>query len=227
MLNELNPYKGKIIAVAIPKGGVGKSALSMNIAPEVNPDIYYDTDKVPAVTTFNGFRPEESRWNVIRLKSGVDSPEQFAADLLDAKEQGKTVLIDCGGFDSAITRVAVAAADLILSPFTDDPSDMLGVQVFSESLHEISQEMGTKITAHLVMYKVHPSRSNFRYVDEHLTQFDNLKRLPTAIPRDNAVPSKFGEGRGVVEQLSTRHTKAGMAFRLLFDDMREALKNIQ
>ncbi len=34
MNKEHNPYSGKIIAVAIPKGGVGKSALSINIAPE-------------------------------------------------------------------------------------------------------------------------------------------------------------------------------------------------
>jgi ATPases involved in chromosome partitioning len=226
MQKKHNPYTGKIIAVAITKGGVGKSSMSMNIAPDVNPDYYYDTDTTPAVSTFNSFRPEASRWNVLRVKSG-DSADKFAADILEAKEQGKTVLIDCGGFDSAFTRIAVAAADIILSPFNDDPTDMLGVQVFSDALNDISREMGTKITAHLVMYKVHPSRTNFRYVDEHLAQFDNLRRLPTAIPTDKSVPEKFGEGLGVVEQLTTRHGRAGTAFRSLFEDIRKALNDVQ
>lgn len=225
MKKEHNPYAGKIIAVAIPKGGVGKSALSINIAPDVKPDIFYDTDQTPAVSTFNRFRAEGTEWNVIRLKSGVDSAEKFATDLLDAKEKGKTILVDCGGFDSAITRTAVAVADLILSPFHDDPSDLLGVQLFSEALHEISHEMGTNVTAHLVMYKVHPSRTNFRALDEYLTQFDNLKRLDTPIPRDNIIPEKFGEGMGVVENITSRHTRAGKAMRSLFSDIRKELKN--
>lgn len=223
MNKEHNPYAGKIIAVAIPKGGVGKSSLSLNIAPEVKPDNFYDTDQTPAVSTFNGFRPEGTQWHVIRLKNGVDSAEKFAEDLLTAREEGKTVLVDCGGFDSAITRTAVAIADLILSPFHDDPTDLLGVQLFSDALNEISREMGTKVTAHLVMYKTHPSRTNFRAIDAHLAQFDNLKRLDTPIPRDNLVPEKFGEGMGVVEHLSSRHSKAGIAFRSLFLDMRKVI----
>ncbi len=115
----------------------------MNIAPEIQPDNFYDTDDTPAVSTFNQFRDEQKRWNVIRLtsKSG-GSVDQFISDLLEAKEQGKSVLIDCGGFDSALTRTAVAAADLILSPVNDDPSDILGLQEFSVVLEEISTEMG-------------------------------------------------------------------------------------
>jgi chromosome partitioning protein len=86
MNKEHNPYAGKIIVVSIPKGGVGKSALSMNIAPDVDPDVFYDADLIPAITTFNNFR-RMIKWNVIRLKNGVDSAEKFAADLMDAKEK--------------------------------------------------------------------------------------------------------------------------------------------
>lgn len=46
-----NPYAGKVVAVAIKKGGTGKSLISLNIAPELKPDIFYDTDPTPAVTT--------------------------------------------------------------------------------------------------------------------------------------------------------------------------------
>lgn len=41
MKKEQNPYAGKIIAVAIKKGGTGKSTISMNIAPEIQPDNFY------------------------------------------------------------------------------------------------------------------------------------------------------------------------------------------
>lgn len=231
MQKTRKPYAGKIIAVAIKKGGTGKSALSMNIAPEVEPDDFYDTDDTPAVSTFNKFRPDNKRWNVIRVTDKIASAsggvEQFASNLLDAKEQGKCVLVDCGGFDSAITRTAVALADLIISPVNDDPSDVLGLQEFSLVLDEISKEMGTKKVAHVVMYKVHPSRINFKDVDSYLEQFDNLVRMDTAIPLDKNVPSKFGEGMGVVEHITTRHGRAGNAMRSLYLDMRKAIDEAQ
>ncbi|EKN4180871.1 ParA family protein [Yersinia enterocolitica] len=228
MKNISNIYAGKVIAVAIKKGGTGKSALSMNIAPEINPDIFYDTDDTPAVSTFNQFRSEESRWNVIRLTTKMDGVvDRFISELLEAKESGKSVLIDCGGFDSALTRTAVAAADLIISPVNDDPSDILGLQEFSDVLREISEDMGEKKVAHVVLNKVHPSRTNFKDVDEYLSKFDNLVRMDTAVPMDKTVPSKFGEGMGVVEHLTTRHGRAGNAMRSLFLDMRTAIQNVQ
>lgn len=227
MQKTRNPYSGKIIAIAIKKGGTGKSALSMNVAPEVEPDVFYDTDDTPAVSTFNKFRPDGKQWNVIRVTDKIVSAsggvEQFASNLLDAKEQGKCVLVDCGGFDSAVTRTAVALADLIISPINDDPSDILGLQEFSTVLDEISREMGVQKVAHVVMYKVHPSRTNFKDVDSYLEQFDNLVRMDTAIPLDKNVPIKFGEGMGVVEHITTRHGRAGNAMRSLYLDMRKAI----
>lgn len=220
-------YSGKIIAVAIKKGGTGKSAMAMNIAPEIDPDIFYDTDDTPAVSTFNQFRPDGTHWNVVRLTNkGEGVVERFISDLLKAKDEGKTVLIDCGGFDSALTRTAVAAADLIISPLNDDPSDILGLQEFSKVLDDISSEMGEKKIAHVVMNKVHPSRKNFKDIDAFISNFDNLVRLETAIPLDKTLPSKFGEGLGVVEHLTTRHGIAGKAYRSLFLDIRDTLNII-
>ncbi|WP_407197501.1 hypothetical protein [Citrobacter freundii] len=85
----------------------------------------------------------------------------------------------------------------------------------------------TFLKAHIVMNKVHPSRSNFRDLDDYLKQFSNLERLDTAIPLDKSIPAKFGEGLGIVEHLTTRHGRAGNAMRSLFLDMRKALDEVQ
>jgi chromosome partitioning protein len=59
-----------------------------------------------------------------------------------------------------------------------------------------------------------------------LKQFSNLERLDTAIPLDKEYSSKFGEGLGIVEHLTTRHGRAGNAMRSLFLDMRKALDKL-
>jgi chromosome partitioning protein len=52
----------------------------MNIAPDVDPDVFYDADLIPAITTFNNFREDDKKWNVIRLKNG-DSAEKICSGL--------------------------------------------------------------------------------------------------------------------------------------------------
>ena len=227
MKKALNPYTGMIVAVGIKKGGTGKSMIALNIAPEINPDVFYDTDDTSSISTFNSFRPEGKRWNVIRLTDDMEGvTNRFITELVAAKEQGKTVLVDCGGFDSALTRAAVGAADLIISPFIDDPSEILGLQKFSEVLEQISKDMGEKKIAHVLLNKVHPQRTNFTDVDTFISQFDNLVRFDTAIPTDKTLPARFGEGRGIVELVATRHGRAGNAMRSLFLDMRTAIEKV-
>ncbi|MBC3214762.1 ParA family protein [Serratia fonticola] len=227
MKKALNPYTGMIVAVGIKKGGTGKSMIALNIAPEINPDVFYDTDDTSSISTFNSFRPEDKRWNVIRLTDDMEGvTNRFITELVAAKEQGKTVLVDCGGFDSALTRAAVGAADLIISPFIDDPSEILGLQKFSEVLEQISKDMGEKKIAHVLLNKVHPQRTNFTDVDTFISQFDNLVRFDTAIPADKTLPARFGEGMGIVELVATRHGRAGNAMRSLFLDMRTAIEKV-
>ncbi len=227
MNKTLNTYAGKVVAVAIKKGGTGKSLISLNIAPELKPDIFYDTDPTPAVTTFNGFRDEKIRWNVVRLTDDMENVvDRFIADVLEAKEKGQTVLVDCGGFDSSITRAAVALADLIISPLKDDPSDILGLHEFSKVLDEISAELGEKKIAHVVMNKVPPNRRNYSDIDNYIAQFDNLVRMETAIPMDKAAPQQFGQGMGVVEHMTTRYSNVGNAMRSLFLDMRNEIEKV-
>ncbi|HBE9154496.1 MULTISPECIES: ParA family protein [Serratia] len=227
MKKALNPYTGMIVAVGIKKGGTGKSMIALNIAPEINPDVFYDTDDTSSISTFNSFRPEGKRWNVIRLTDDMEGvTNRFITELVAAKEQGKTVLVDCGGFDSALTRAAVGAADLIISPFIDDPSEILGLQKFSEVLEQISKDMGEKKIAHVLLNKVHPQRTNFTDVDTFISQFDNLVRFDTAIPTDKTLPARFGEGMGIVELVATRHGRAGNAMRSLFLDMRTAIEKV-
>ncbi|PHM37585.1 ATPase [Xenorhabdus mauleonii] len=221
-------YKGLIIAVAIKKGGTGKSSVTINIAPEVDPDVIYDTDDTPAITTANKFRREKEQWNVIRLLAkSLNSVSDFINELITAKEEKKCILIDCGGFDSAFTRAAIAAADIIIAPVADDFTDMLGLAEFDSVLHQISKDTGEKKIAYVLLNKMHPSRKNFSDFEEFISGFEHLVKLDTIIPTDKAIPQKFGEGYGIVEHVATRHGRGGNAMRSLFFDLRDIAINIQ
>nr|WP_242451017.1 hypothetical protein [Sodalis glossinidius] len=61
-----------MVVVEVKKGGTGKSMISLNIAPEIKPDLFYDTDDTSSISTFNSFRPKDKRWNVIRLTDDME-----------------------------------------------------------------------------------------------------------------------------------------------------------
>ncbi|MCP9270460.1 ParA family protein [Xenorhabdus sp. XENO-1] len=221
-------YQGLIIAVAVKKGGKGKSTIVINIAPEVNPDVIYDTDDTPAISTANSFRDKKKQWNIVRLQAkSSNAVNDFINELITVKEKNQCVLIDCGGFDSAFTRAAIAAADMIIAPVADDFTDMLGLVEFDIVLQQISKDVGEKKIAHVLLNKMHPSRKNFSDFEEFISSFEHLVKLDTSIPTDKAIPQKFGEGYGIVEQLTTSHGRGGNAMRSLFFDMRDIALSIQ
>nr|WP_242451018.1 hypothetical protein [Sodalis glossinidius] len=110
---------------------------------------------------------------------------------------------------------------MIISPFIDDPSEILGLQKFSEVLEQISRDMGNKKSSPRSSKQGSSSAYQF-----HRYRFDNLVRLDTAIPTDKTLPAKFGEGMGIVELLATRHGRTGNAMRSLFLDMRKTIERI-
>lgn len=185
-----------IINLTHQKGGVGKSTLSTNLAVALDA-IIIDLDK----------QRSSVLWNKIRTSNGRESIECFTVD--DEKEMrqvikdnsSKNIIIDSGGYDSGMTRMAILLADIILTPVSPSQIELFGLQNFSKILQQISNEVGQTIQANVIINNA-DTRSKIsiqelqKFVTDNNTYF-NL--LDTVIHCRADFKKAYGDGLSVVE----------------------------
>lgn len=208
-----------IIAIAHNKGGVGKTTTAVQLAGELKPDLIIDQDAHQGIAIINGRRPSEQRWNVLAglSKSALIKELNSAAN--------KLVLIDCGGFDSELTRIAIAAADLIICPGNDDITEQIGLVRFNKVLAEISKASDTHIVAHVLMTRTNPSRKNFSAIGEAIKSLPHVQMMTSKLSRRADFSTQMESGLGVTERAATRSSEAGKEVVIMADEVREKLAN--
>ncbi|MCG6268280.1 ParA family protein [Vibrio furnissii] len=204
-----------IIAVGHNKGGVGKSTIALNIAAVIRPDIVIDQDTHQSIVVLNQLR-ESDPFNVVTIDN-----RNTLIDYLKQSDQGKTILVDCGGFDSDLNRMAIAAADLVIIPANDDTTELIGLRNFETVLAQISQEMDTHITGHVLFNRVHPNRRRFDAVEDFLSNAQHMTRLETIIPRYQQIPDAIAYGLGVTEMKATKYSTASRKIQNLVTEVKQ------
>lgn len=209
-----------IIVLAHNKGGVGKTTTALNLTEILKPDIVIDQDAHSSLVTLNSFREPNSQFNVL---SGLNKNQLIAQ--LKQSEQGKLILVDCGGFDSKLNRIAVALSDLVIVPANDDITEVIGLKIFDKTLSEISKEMGTNINGRVLFTRVHPRRKKFDDVESFLNSSDHLSRLKTTIPTRKDYGKAALDGMGVTNHHKTKYSDAARDIKALANEI-NALLNI-
>lgn len=143
-----------VITVAHQKGGVGKSTIASNLAAEYFKEYgealtVIDLDTQRSLTYFNNIR----RFNDIAELPivQVQSADELEA-LIDANKG--VILIDAGGFDSRMNRIAMAYSDLIITPVSDSSFELGGLMIFQEMLADIRKDVPGLI-ATVLLNRVH------------------------------------------------------------------------
>lgn len=208
-----------IITIAHNKGGVGKTTLALNLASLLKPDVIVDQDTHQSLVILNRLRDEALP--VVTCSSRTD-----LMAILRQSDQGKTILIDCGGFDSNVNRLAVAAADLVIVPANDDTTELIGLRHFNQVLAELSKEMGSHITGHVLFNRVHPNRRKFEDVEAFLANAEHMKRLDTIIPRRKHYPDALANGAGVTEYKATKYSDAAREMVRLVDEIKARIESM-
>lgn len=214
-----------IITIAHHKGGVGKTTLSVNTAEELQPDLIIDLDIHNSIAELNKLRAQP--FNVEKLSSEEMDYKQSKAtliDLLNQSEQGKTILVDCGGFDSGLTRIAIAAADLVITPANEDSTEFIGLKRFQKTLAELSVKANREIIAHVLIYRNHINRKNFDEFREAINKKANLTSFNTVVGYsgnfDKAMKDKI---QGVTKSKITKYSKSARQITALVEEIRSLL----
>ncbi|MBR8466488.1 ParA family protein [Campylobacter sp. faydin G-140] len=190
-----------IIVFSHPKGGVGKTLLSFNYAiynKLNNGDItVIDLDGQHSISNFNNIR------NAVGLKPVLDilqfkEPNEFLS-YLKTVDENKKIIIDTGGFDSAFNRIALAFSDIIITPVSDSPVEIMRLLDFDRILNEISKNINRNLKTYIVINRIHPSLTNLNFIKNPLRGKERFKFLDSIV-RDRArIKFSVAQGGAVFE----------------------------
>lgn len=210
---------GKIVVVAHSKGGTGKTTAAVQLAGEMGITTLVDLDRHLCLATMNELRPDDMKW---RLHSNVTG-EQLAALI----ESDQDLLIDCGGYDSNLTRAAIAHSDIVICPANDDITELRGLVAFNDTLADIEREYDLEqpLMGHVLTAKTHPSRRDFSRLTEAVASLPHLTMLASRLSRRNDFGIMMDAGLGVTERTATAHSEAGKEVKALATEVMDILNS--
>jgi len=187
----------KVLTIAHQKGGVGKSTIAINLAVELSkgyPTTIIDLDYQKSLTIFNETRKEIG---LLSLNIRTTSTKEELMDTIESSEG--LVLIDSGGFDSDLNRLALLGSDLIITPLSNNLIEIYGLETFKKILQELSSIK--KLQAHVLLNNIHPqTKKAIEELKEYTRQNEEyFQLLSSIIRRRNDFVLSFESGKSVVE----------------------------
>ncbi|MEA2029355.1 MAG: ParA family protein [Campylobacterota bacterium] len=171
------------IAVSHQKGGVGKSTLAYNLSVEFSknyPTKVVDLDVQQTITACNVIRSKFGQKKLTILS--FEDKKEFV-DFLNNDPEDTLTIIDTGGFDSGLNRVAMYAADLIITPVSTEFLEVIGLEKYKKIIKEISKKVGKDIKTHVILNKIHHAQQNFNDIKEFIEKSPKQFTLMNSIIR--------------------------------------------
>jgi len=172
-----------VIAISHQKGGVGKSTLAYNISVELSKKYLVnvvDLDVQQTITACNIIRWKfgQKKLNVLNFEDKKDF-----IDFLNNDDDSNITVVDTGGFDSGLNRVAMYAADLIITPVSTEFLEVIGLEKYKKIIKEVSKKVGKDIKTHVILNKIHHAQSNFGDIKDFINKSPNQFKLMDSIVR--------------------------------------------
>ncbi|SGY94714.1 Putative uncharacterized protein [Moritella viscosa] len=172
-----------IITVASSKGGVGKTKASKELYFTLERDILLNLDSCGTYELTNALREKNERIKINFLN--ITSLEQFK--LAIKKYADRKIVIDCGGYQSALTMAAMSAATTIITPINDSIDEIASLKHVNSALASISEKTGILKTAYVLINRVQHNKKSFPEFNNLTRVFSHLQRLESTISYKKAL----------------------------------------
>lgn len=210
-----------IVTLSHQKGGVGKSTVAWNLA------VYFsgimetrivDLDTQRSLTVTNALRHEQglSPIPMIYFNTAEELAEYAAAD-----SDNVLTIIDSGGFDSAFNRVAIIASDLLITPVSDKPFDLMGLQKYEEILKSLSVIQGETIKTHVLFNNINPAMKRFGDLVDFICTSEHFELMVSILRQRVDIAHSVGEGKSIKEYRI--FSKADQEMDELFSEVKSIL----
>ncbi|MGA9046138.1 ParA family protein [Sulfuricurvum sp.] len=209
-----------ILTLSHQKGGVGKSTVAWNLAvsfSKIMDTRIIDLDTQRSLTVTNALRREHSLSPIpmLHFNTAEELAEYAAADSDDV-----LTIIDSGGFDSAFNRVAIIASDLLITPVSDKPFDLMGLQKYEEILKSLSEIQGETIKTHILFNNINPAMKRFGDLIDFVCTSEHFELLVSILRQRVDIANSVGEGKSIKEYRIFSRADQEM------DDLFEEVKSI-
>ena len=180
------------------KGGTGKSIMAYHTTKAFIDKGYrvrlLDLDNQDTCISINELRDVPLEYII-----NIENDKQLI-DIINEANEDEVLIIDSGGFDSSLTRLAIMGSDINITPVADKVTEILAViKKYSLILEEIETKTNQKVSSYILLNKIHIFAQNFEHLNSIFKNQKRMKILNTII-RDRGIYDKsLVEGKTVQE----------------------------
>lgn len=199
--------KTNIITLAHQKGGTGKSTLAWNLAVELRKKykkygykkfIFVDLDNQESVTMTNRLRMQYGH-EPLEIVRFTDDERAQLEEFINSIDEDTLVVIDSGGYDADLNRLAIIASDFVITPVSSDYMEIFGLQKFKTILEELSIIKNETVKVYALLNKIDPKLKDFTDIVDFINDIKNFKLLDTVIRFRSDYKHSIGYGFSVKE----------------------------
>jgi len=183
-----------IVSIAHSKGGCGKSLLTLNLAPLVSNLVLVDLDAQNSISEINQARAKEKQYLIKKANS-----QKELYDIFDTYKE-YNIMIDCGGIDSDINRLAIANSDVLVVPVKDNSFEILAFVRFLKVLDKIVSHKDVKLKICILINNVHFGTKDFERLQGLVKENEHIELLKTIVRTRADFPNCLEEGTTIFEK---------------------------
>ncbi len=189
-----------IIAISHQKGGVGKSTIAWNLAiglQKKHGAELIDLDMQQTLFFTNEIRKQDKTLKPLIVKhfDNIDDLRLY----IEGDSDERLSIIDLGGFDSDMSRVVIASADLVITPVSDRAFELFGIRNFERILRSISDIVEEKVKVCVLLNNLNPRKSNLDDLKSFINQSEHFNLLDTVLRTRADFNRSVAEGKSVIE----------------------------